>query len=481
MIFEQYKHQAKEYLAQWKDRARAYFWQMRTGKSKMTIDNACALFVAGLIDGVIVIAPNGVHLNWVFTELPRHAWRRIDWLAFAWQFSRGADNKKAFEDFLESIPTVDLPWLSLNLESMTRKEIKNALARFQKLCPRFLLVVDEVHHFRRPGAKRTARARAIARKATFVRTLSGTSLDNSPLHAFSQFELLEKGALGFERFEDFKDHFAVFKKQRMKGGRSFEKLDHYINLEELKEKMAPYVSIVLRTDCEDLPPVIPDVRYVEPTTEQLKLYRAILKSQMDELEKVNIYDAVVGGARLGKLQQVLSGFLYQDDGTALQIGKTNPKLEALLEEVEMHDGKVIVWCAFTQDILNTVELLENKGITTTQYHGKMDSSAREEGLAAFLKPDGPRVLVGQPQAGGEGRDMSSASKIIWLSQTPNNIVRTQANERATKVGGEPTQLIDIIAPNSVDTYYLGLVEDKRTVADDISRHGLRAVLERIQL
>ncbi len=43
--------------------ARAKAWTMRTGKSKSTIDKACYLHAQGLIDAVLVVAPNGVH--WV--------------------------------------------------------------------------------------------------------------------------------------------------------------------------------------------------------------------------------------------------------------------------------------------------------------------------------------------------------------------------------------------------------------------------------
>ena len=56
MRLPQYTHQKAEYLAHRDDAARAYFWQMRTGKSKMVVDNACYLEEGDKIDGVIVLA-----------------------------------------------------------------------------------------------------------------------------------------------------------------------------------------------------------------------------------------------------------------------------------------------------------------------------------------------------------------------------------------------------------------------------------------
>jgi SNF2 family DNA or RNA helicase len=260
------------------------------------------------------------------------------------------------------------------------------------------------------------------------------------------------------------------------------KLDKYINLDELKERMAPYTSIVLREDCEDLPAVIKDPRYIQPTKQQLKLYRAVTKGLIEECEEVGLYNAISGGAKMNKLQQVLSGFVYADDGSVTHIPGGNPRLEACLDEIQQHDGKVLVWCRFTQDIINVRQALEKEGVPCVEYHGKMSgNNARVESLQRFENDDSVKVLIGQPQAGGEGRDMSAASKIIWYSHTPDNIVRTQADERATAIGGDNVQLIDLVVNDSVDTYYLELLDDKRTLADDISRFGLRKVLERIMI
>lgn len=481
MKFPQYKHQAEEYEQHRDDEARAYFWQMRTGKSKMVIDNACYLEDGDKIDGVIVLAPNGVHLNWMLKELPTHHWTDV-YEAFAWQFS-SKTVKQDFAEFLERCALSPSCWLLLNMESMTRKEIKYAIDKFRKLCPRHLFVVDESHHFRRPGAKRTARARAMARRAAYRRILSGSSLDNSPLHAFSQFELLDKAALGYERFSDFQENFSVWETRRLKNGRKFEQLVEYINLEELKEKLAPYTSVVLREDCEDLPELIRDPRYIEPSSEQIRVHRAIAKGLILEMEEVGLYDGKTGGAKLNKLQQVLSGFVYADDGSVTHLKGPNPRLIAALEEIELHDGKVIVWCRFTQDIINLREALKKQGVGTVEYHGKMrgGNNARVESLERFANDPAVTVMLGQPQAGGEGRDMSAASKIIWYSHTPDNIIRSQADERATIVGGEHIQVVDLVVPNSVDTYWLELLADRRTIADDVSRYGLRAILEKVEL
>ena len=67
-----FNHQREELFSHGLDSQRAIFWEQGTGKSKLTIDTACMLWLAKKINGVVVIAPNGVHRNWIEEELPAH-------------------------------------------------------------------------------------------------------------------------------------------------------------------------------------------------------------------------------------------------------------------------------------------------------------------------------------------------------------------------------------------------------------------------
>jgi len=72
-----FKHQLDEFTEFHHALTRAIFWEQGTGKTKLIIDTACALFQAGKITGVLVVAPNGVHRNWVEDEIPAHCWPSV--------------------------------------------------------------------------------------------------------------------------------------------------------------------------------------------------------------------------------------------------------------------------------------------------------------------------------------------------------------------------------------------------------------------
>ena len=220
--------------------------------------------------------------------------------------------------------------LAVNSESIIHDKPAKIIARFlRRHQGKCMLVVDESHDFRSPGSKRTKRARSLKRYCKVRRILTGTAVSNSPLAAYSQFELLDDHALGFENFADFEGHFAYYVQERTKGGRSYERLDHYRNLDDLQGRMARWASVVLREDVDDMPDLVMDERTVVLPEAQMKAYRTLLKEMILELEDGGEVEAIDGGARLVKLQQMLGGFVVDVDGQVRELvsDDENPRLQ----------------------------------------------------------------------------------------------------------------------------------------------------------
>lgn len=478
MRHAQWEHQRREF-ANKHEPARAYLWQPRTGKTKMIIDNACYLAEACEIDGVLIIAPNGVHRQWIEEEVPKHIWkgRPHHYHGFAWRFS----NPKNTEDFEAWFKYTGayVSWLAVNMEALIRPEVKKALARFFKAKYSVMVVFDESHHFGRPGSKRSRLARGIARLGAYRRILSGTVDENSPLQNWSQYELLERGALGYRTYTEFKQHHAVYVTRRLRGGRHFPALDHYVDLETLKERKARYSSVVLRDDCADLPPIQQVNRLVELTTAQRKWWKDVKDEEIEFLEKMDQRKGLYGGAAFVKLQQIEGGFWKRPDGRIEHIVpvESNPKMLILGDELAQYDGQVIVWFQFIHELEAAYAVLGN---VAGRFHGS--ATARDRDLMAF-KAGRLRVMLAQPAAAGEGRDLSgkSCGMIIWYSQTPDARLRRQANERATVKGGGSVQIIDMVAPGGVDARWQSIADRKTETADDTSRAGLREVLENMNV
>jgi Mesyanzhinovviridae DNA helicase len=492
-----FHHQMEEFESHCDDPLRAWSWSMRTGKTKAAIDKACHLYLKrNKIDGVLIFAPNGVHANWINVELAKHMWESAPYDALVWRsFELSAKRRKHilkadreafdadraawFAKLRTSKHSSKLMVLAINTESMTRPDIRKAVAFFLKN-RRVLVIFDESDDWGIPGTKRTKMARALARHCWGVVIMSGTMLVGSPLAAFSQFELLKKSYFGFDKFSQFKDHFADFEMVAGKGGRQYPKLTNFKNLDEMRAKMAPVMSVVNREDVKDMPALIFDPPVlIQPTEEQLRVYRELHHSIMTSIgdEEVSIGELA---SRLQKLQQVFSGFLIDEFKDLHKIPGENPRLNALVDEVYQCPGKCVVWCQFQEDIDLVCDSLRLEGHKVVEYHGRVSEADKTAALKALATDKETKALVGQMQAGGRGLDMSEAARIFVYSHTFRARARAQAMERATKIGGGNIHVLDFIAPGP-DEYILKVTNGRVAMADSLTGSGMKKLLGSLSL
>jgi hypothetical protein len=485
-------HQAKEFDEHKDDRCRALLWSMRTGKSKSVIDKAEYQFGEGAIEGVIVLAPNGIHLNWVLNEIPRWSWpENGQHMAFGWEAPKRADWDKVAALNALCEHTGGLKWFTINMEAFgsndeATRAVIAAIKRFKVSCnKKFMLVISEAHHFGHAGAKRTRLARNLGKVAQFITLETGTAILNSPLRWYSMAKIMDDNALGPEFqgdcYEQFVRTFAEYEIDpnaspfRAKR-RAYKKLKGYKNLDRIQSMMANYSSVVLREDIGDMPELLNTERLVIMSEKQRRAYLEMVSRHLVEIETGEQITAIDAGARMMKLQQILNGYIKNED-TITEIDPDAPIYDALSEEVGgTLPGKSIVWCRYREDIRRVCKRLKRDGYQVLEFHGGIPTGKREGVRLAFQTDPRYTVLVGQPAAGGEGRDFSAADAIIFFSSTPNAIHYEQAKERGTLVAGHSVGIVRIRTPGTVDDRNWQIVDGKVTMADTVSGRGLRDLL-----
>lgn len=475
-------HQAREIEDRWFEKARALLWSMRTGKSRTMIKTADKLHRHGDLEGVLILAPNGVHSNWVRRELPQWAEPH---LAVSWSSQASREGKPEHTRALEAVCSPDplgrVRWLAVNDEALINDRAQKAINDFRLSCGnRVLMIADESTMFRRPGADRTRIARGLSQKLWWRRILDGTALLNSPLHAFSQYELLEKGALGFTTFKDFKRRYAVYVMKRrgdFANSREFPMLDHYINMDELRRSMSGWSSVVMREDCNDMPDLVRVTRDVVMSEKQVKAYRQMQQEMLLTEDGCEDIEAKNGGSKAMKLHQILGGFIHDKRGDVRSVDDSPPILDALEREVAgTVPGKTIVWCRFKEDIRRVVKRVNDMGLNTVEYHGSVSKARREASIDRFQTDPTVAVLVGQPQAGARGLNLSAADCIVWYSVTPDAIITEQGNERGTAIGGKSVSIVTLATAGTIHDHIVDMNEGKVTLADQVSGRGLRDFL-----
>lgn len=456
MPLERFKHQ-REIVESTKDReAYALLWEMRVGKNLPIIDTAAHLYDQGKIDAVMVIAPSGVHINWARTVIPpeRPHDSIIEW-------SAGVSGKVSFKQRWDrALSSSSLLWVCVNVEAMATASYRDLQGQLTK-AKRTMRVIDESHRLKSPTAMRTKYAINTTPHFPYRRILTGTAAPNSPFDLWSQFACLDPQILG-PRFVPFKQRYGVFQRVRY-GGPAFDKLVSYKDLDNLKARIAPHSSRLTQSDVYDnLPDLTTQHRTFVMSEVQQQAYQRMKNEMLLELSSgltITVQQAIV---MMLRLQQISRGFISSQDGMVHDLGGPKPSIAALIQDLEMIDGKVIIWANFTEDVNSILKSMDEEGLKAVRYDGQTSKEDRYNNLQLFLNDPETRYLVGTPATGGTGLDVSVAQTTYFYSHSYKLAERLQAvarnqgpNQKSNKL-----LLVSLVAEETGDATCLQRLDEK---------------------
>jgi SNF2 family DNA or RNA helicase len=476
-------HQAEEFDLHRDDDGRMLRWQMRTGKTKAAIDKACYRYETGRIDSLIVAAPNNVHANWARKELPKHVWRGLPWKAIIWDTSKSA-RVWWMADAEAALRFEGLLVLCVNGEALHNANFQGFLKKFIARSKAYGAVGDEIHDLsRKLSSKRSKAIRGIAlySKCDFRLGLSGTITDNSPLHAFAQYEFLSKGALGYTTTKDFEARYARMEDLYTKRG-PIKTVAEFINQDELQASIARWTSVVLRSQCAGLPVLNIEPIHFELTDEQKRLYNECAGEALVRLDGGEVIPPKEGGALVIQLQRIASGYVMDEEDRLHQIvaPEDNPRMQALRSHLALYGRKTVIWCRYTEDIRLVMDACRSWGMRPVDYYGGTSKADRPKHEDAFQNDPAVGPLVGQPKACGQGLDFSTGKSIVWYSHLHGDLItRKQADERCTQVDGGEIEVSNLIALGTNDERMIDEMDDKHVISEHLTGEGLRRFLELI--
>lgn len=490
-----FAHQLDAFKRSAERSAFALTMEQGTGKTKIVLDTAAYLYSQKRLDSLLILAPNGVHRNWVEREIPAHLPDSIPRTCAVWQSTSNAASRKAYADLFADGAYKTLRILAVNVEAMQHPGPAKEITLFCTTSHP-MIVVDESTAIKNPQSMRTKAILALRKYAPYRRILTGTPVTQSPLDVFAQYSFLDPTILRTESFTIFRARYAelmdqnhplmraIINKHGIKrmpvliaqddNGRPI-----YKNLAELKRLVAPYTIRVLKRDCLDLPQKIYVRRPVEFANEQRSAYTALLKRLKKGLE-----EGEVAGKELAKLnavlylQRILCGVLpapMTEDGTNQPLFETpekNPRIRALLTEIEDADASesAIIWCVFRQDVADISQALRNAygKDSVVQYFGDTSSDERNEAVNKFQAVQA-RFFVGTSQTGGTGLTLTQASQVHYYSNTFKLAERLQSEDRAHRIGQtKHVRYIDYEVPHTVDSRIIDALRSKKDIADVIT-------------
>lgn len=447
---------------------RAIFWEMGCGKSKVVLDTAAYLCEKKEIDGLLILAPNGVAGNWILDEIPTHL--AVPCRSHSWSTGSAATKWHA-KEVKELLAHQGLAVLAMSYDAFRTHLGRRAAEAFldKRRC---LYVCDESQRIKTPGAKRTISVVASGRRAAYKRILSGTPITNKPFDIYSQLKFLDEDfwvKRGFASYEAFKCHFGVWV-SRVNGstGGRFEQVVSFKNLTHLGDIVSEVGTRLLKTDVLDLPPKIYTKRYHDLSGEQRRVYDELRSEFIAELDGGTM-TAPQMITRLLRLQQVTCGYAVDDLGEVRAFPE-NPRLKLLAEVIEDLDGQAIIFARFRHDVSAICALL---GADAVRYDGETSEDERLAARRAF-QAGTTRFFVGNPAAAGVGLTLTAASTVIYFSNSFNLEDRLQSEDRAHRIGQtRAVTYIDLVANGTVDTRIVSTLRKKLDVASLVTGDAVR--------
>jgi len=484
---------------------------MRTGKTKVTLDDFGMLEVENKVDDLFVLAPAGVYRIWE-TAVQEHVsielQRRLN--IYTWRSGRNSQREMMYRrSFLND--RLRPRMLIMNIEALSTVAAAYNLAKEFLSQRRSYFVVDESTTIKNES-KRTARALELGPLAQYRRILTGLISPRSPLDVFYQFQFLEPGCLGHNSFRTFKARYAIEHKicvlptqllqskllkvakdgRVVKMGRvvsvgdlnrqelmeeldkrrvwyeSFPKVIGYKNETELRDKIAPHSFRVRLEDCYDLPPKIYSMREIAMTDDQRRIYKSLKDKATAELTEMRHVTALSVVSRMIRLHQVLCGHTRDEEGHLHNISEN--RTTQLLELLDDHEGKAIIWCSYDYNMWAVSAALEKEfghGSVARFWGG--NASTREAEELNFQNDPNCRFMVGTPSAGGRGRLWVVADLVVYYSNTNNLEHRSQSEERAQGIDKvQSVAYVDLMVPDTVDEMIIKALRNKIDMAATIS-------------
>lgn len=458
----------------------ALLMEPRTGKTKVAIDYACILHLAGKVSRVVILCPVSVMGVWEeqFAQNAPVKYRVTIW---------DRKGRKVEGNGLPQLPKYGkgiLDIVIMNYDAFStpgrvrgrdeegnilrsksrggRYDVKKALQLWQP----DLMILDESHRIKSPSAKKSTALHSFHDTVPFRVIMTGTVVTKKKrvFDIYSQWKFLNRARFARMTLADFKEKFGVWTKRN-----GYPQFLRNKNERVLRRLIHADAYSITRAECYDLPARLPPEIIRVELEESAGVYDQMAADMVARIHTGEITEASIVLVQSLRLAQITSGLARTEpdangkypEGRLVRIGHEKLRiLEDRLLDFAEADEKVVIAARFVADLEAIVALCNKLGFKTWLLRGGMKREDRDRARRDFQAfEDGPAAFVMQPQAGSLGIDLSTAGTFIWYSLTQSYVDFTQAEDRIA-LNARGTRYIYLLARGTYDEImYQSLMED----------------------
>lgn len=339
-------------------------------------------------------------------------------------------------------------YIAINYDSFWREPMNDFLATLPLDC----VIYDESHKLKTYTSRACQMARRLCKTKHRI-LATGTHMAHSPLDVYGQWRAVLPNLFG-PSWTTFRKQYAIL------AGPDKKWVTGYQNVDQLEAKIAPYTWRATKEEVlPDLPEQVDIEVPVEMDSEAMKIYRALEKNFIAEVEGRQI-TAANALTKVLRLQQLTGGSVPTDDDTiqAINSGKKEA-LQDLLDD--LGKAPVVVFCKFRHDIDQVHAACRKLEIESKELSGKFNQ------LEDWQAGKG-QVLAVQMQSGSVGINLTRASNAVYYSLSTSLAEFDQSRARIHRPGQKNAcTFFFLTVKGTIDTKILAALRAREQVIDTI--------------
>lgn len=306
-----------------------------------------------------------------------------------------------------------------------------------------MLVVDEVHKIKDISSQQTVGIMSLDKRISKL-LMTGTLLVNNPHDLFCPMSIC--GLISYNKYV-FDSKFIVKDEYGNEIG--------YQNMDELHNIL--YKSSLRRTkELLDLPPKIYKQEWLELNKDEQNVFDQIIGKAAFKLDKIEEPNEMVAIITRMRQATVASELLTSKKITSTKFERLND----ILEEAQLNNQKVLVFCPFTKALELGLEYCK-------KYHPKIVKGGMGAGIQKVVdeheNTEGFSILFAQEATLGVGYTLKNTSIVIFLSPPWSRATYDQCVDRTHRYGQKNTvQVIDLLAKDTYDELIYKKLHRKRS-------------------
>jgi len=335
-----------------------------------------------------------------------------------------------------------------------------------------VMCVDELHDFKNPYAKTSRALAGLSDHMASVIGMTGNPVTENLTDLYSVLRVVNPQMVDAQ-FEPWLSRYFVYEARPDEMGRRTYPKWH--PKDGTKESLSAALHAISYYCPREALPVewpqeidSPDVM-IDLDSSARRAYESLDKECRLALKNVDLRVDNVR-AKLTKLLQVSSGWIYNDQGRPVWVGRA-AKLEELSRHVESvrREGQLLLWAMYPLEIKFIGARLQKMGVSHALCHGRVSPSERERSRRAFN--DGTiRALVANPTIWGPGVDIY-AHFATTFSRNWSGDLHGQKRGRPIRANSTQGRVVftELVARETVDAGCLAALRTKRDLLEDVIR------------